>query len=74
MTEPVLSVFARVMKKISNKEYKPEFFFWRFFAGIAFKLGEKNGPNFLKFQSMFILAIPSDRRQETVSMPKYNLK
>ena len=29
---------------------------------------------FFKFQSMSILAIHSNRRQETVSMPKYSLK
>ena len=42
------------------------------FAGIALKL-EKDGQIF-KFQSMSILAIHYNRRQETVSKSKYGLK
>ena len=43
------------------------------FVGIAFKRWI-TWPNFIKFQSMSILAmIPSNRRQETVSIPKYSL-
>ena len=32
--------------------------------------GSRNWPNFLKFQSMTIVTIPCNRRQETVSIPK----
>ena len=38
------------------------------FENIASKL-EKIGPIFFKFQSISILAIGSNRRQETVSVP-----
>ena len=41
-------------------------------AGIASKR-EKVGLTFLKFQSMSILAIRSDRRHETVPMPKVSI-
>ena len=34
----------------------------------------KRWPNFFKPQSMSILAIRSNQRQETVSMPKYSLQ
>ena len=34
----------------------------------------KRGPSFFKFQSMPILAIRSNRWQETVSKPKYSVK
>jgi len=47
--------------------------FWWFTAGIALKI-RKGWPNFVKFQSMSILAIRCNRRQETVSMAKYSLK
>ena len=42
-------------------------------AGIASKR-EKVGLTFLKCQSMSTLAIRSDRRYETVPMPKYSYK
>ena len=32
--------------------------------------GSRNWPNFFKFQSMTIVTMPCNRRQETVSMPK----
>ena len=32
-----------------------------------------SGPNFFKFQSMFILAFRCNRHQKTVSIPKCNL-
>ena len=43
------------------------------FAGVALKL-ERRWPNFFKFFNPYpqILAIRSDRRQESASMPKYN--
>ena len=43
------------------------------FVDMALKL-DKICPIFLKFQSITILAIESNSRQETVLIPKYRLK
>jgi len=54
------------MRKISNEVYRGELtirIFWLIFENIASKL-EKIG-----FQSISILAIRSNRQQETVSVP-----
>jgi len=58
------------MRKISIEFYQGELtiiIFGGIFENIASKL-EKNGSIFFKFQSISILAIGSNRRQETVSM------
>jgi len=58
------------MRKISIEFYQGELtiiIFLVIFENIASKL-EKNGSIFFKFQSISILAIGSNRRQETVSM------
>ena len=44
------------------------------FASIVLKLSENVGPIFFKFQSMSILAIRGNKKQETVSMARYSLK
>ena len=59
---------CRVMKTISNDFHKNVLVI---FAGISLKL-EKLAPNFFKFLSMCIHVICCNRRQETVSIPKYN--
>ena len=49
--------------------------FWNISSGISLKLEKKNGATFLKFQSIFILTgILCNRRQKSVSGPKYGLK
>ena len=60
-----------IMKRISNEFYQRKLTiiaFWVIFKNIASKR-EKIGPLFFKFQSISILAISSNRRQETVSVP-----
>ena len=56
------------MKQISLQQ-KPEHFFGDFCSHDI-----KTWPNLLKFQSISIFAISSNKRKETVSMPKYSLK
>jgi len=59
------------MRKISNEFYRGDpsiIIFGVKFEDIASKL-EKNGHIFFKFQSISTLAIGSDRRHETVSVP-----
>ena len=63
------------MRKISNEVYRGELtiiIFLLIFENIASKL-ETIGPEFFKFKSISILAIRSNRRQETVSVPQDSL-
>ena len=70
------------MKKISNKFNQGTLttviiiiIFWNISSGISLKLEKKNGATFLKFQSISILTgILYNRRQKSVSVPKYGLK
>ena len=61
VTEPILSVFARVMKKISNKEYKPSFF-WVIFCRHSIATWNKLGAIFNPCSSLPTLAT-DDRKQ-----------
>ena len=56
------------IKEISSGSTKQNYFLM-IFVGISLKF-KKSWPNFFKFQSIFILAIGSNKQQETVSMPK----
>ena len=61
---------CETIRKISNEFYQGELtiiIIWVIFEDMASKL-EKNWPNFFEFQSISILAIRSNRRQETVSV------
>ena len=69
------------MKKILNKFHQGTLttviiiiVFWNISSGISLKL-EKKWRNFFKFQSISILTgILCNRRQKSVSVPKYGLK
>lgn len=61
------------MKQLISEASIKQNIFLVSFAGIALKL-EKVGPIFSSFNSCpSILAIRYNRREETVSMPKYNI-
>ena len=69
---------SKTMREISNEFHQGEphvttKMFLVIFKHIASQF-EKIGPIFFKFQAIFILAICSNRRQETLSVPNDSLK
>ena len=67
-----LEIYEENIKQISSGSTTHNIFL-EILAGRALKL-ENSGPTSSTFQSMSILVIRCNRRQETVSMPRNSLK